>query len=422
LPLPRQDMAAFAALGAEEVRHGCTRVSSARSIKSVATAYSAMSARPSSAMPARPPLRYAPHFKKGEQHCDKKINYFDFSDPSGNPNSRESIASTNEGASVDGSFDDITPLLLSKTESVCTESKTNAGSANSKLEPSGRHRPQSAYDRSESTSASVYSREGGADWMARSVSRRESRYVTWLSSSSAFRTTSRAGSEAHHLEHEQRLESEAEAVAQYLHDGVDPQSHQHVVSQVAQWDRLSLRQWFNKIDSDKNGSISKQELLNFLRENPKFQQMLLNLTGKKVVDRLGLASLQRGLAEAREMKKVMKILKDLDVDNSGTLEFEQFLEFFRRTGHLMQYKDEANPREEMASILGDIHNNKEAVGNGMVHRLASLAKHNLTGEQSRAIEHHTLQLAQVQLTPQRVKGQRVVPLHKVTYRQRDKAC
>jgi len=378
-----------------------------------------------------------PHFSKtGKRHPSKKISFdvseieIGLNDPSGNPDdistaptffnvgravSKESTW-TCAGTSVEGDFDRgtawsaiDTPRSLSKSE--------YAASANSRPS-SGYDRAHSAYFRPElrveTVDSALSGLDGGSDWTVRSVSR--------LSSYSAHRYTSRAGSEAHHLEHERRLESDLEAAAQDLHDSLDPQGQQHVVSEVAQWDKLSLRQWFNKIDSDNTGSVSKQEWCNFVREHPKFRQMLLNLTGERVADRLSAASLQRGCAEAREMKKVMKILKDLDVDNSGTLEFEEFLELFRRTGHLIEYKDEANPREEMAAILGDIHDNTEAVGNSTVHQLVSLAKHNLAGRQSRTIELDFLQLAPVQkLTTQRVNGQSLPPLHKVTSPRRDKA-
>jgi len=103
------------------------------------------------------------------------------------------------------------------------------------------------------------------------------------------------------------LESNLEALFQDLHRSVDPQGQQHVVSKVAQWDRLTLRQWFNSIDDDRNGNISKQEWLSFVRQNPEFRQRLFNLTGERVADRLALAGLQRCRAEAREIKKAMNI-------------------------------------------------------------------------------------------------------------------
>jgi len=387
-----------AALAAEEVTHSCARACSARSGRNIATASSAMSALPS--------LSYAPFSpRKGQQHAERtrsicfNMSEIGLDDPSGNPDSNESTAWANQGGSVEGDFskgttlnDAVAPQSLSKAENVYVKSTTNAGSANNKLESSGCYTPRSVNHRPESKTQSVLSCSDGFDCMSRLVPKQESSRVTWFPSNSSYRYTSRAGSEAHYFEHEQRLGSKLEAIAQDSHGSVDLQGKQHVVSEAATWDRLSIRKWFNSIDTDKDGIISKQEWFNFVRQHPKFRQMMLNLTGEWVVDRLALTNMQRVRAEAMEMKQVMKVFRDLDLDSSGTLDFEEFLEFFRRTGHLIQYKGEANPREEMASILGDIHHNKEAVGNSTVHRLLSLAQHNLTSKQSRAIERNVLRL------------------------------
>lgn len=439
-------MASLAALAAEEVMHARVRPLSARSSRSIAASCNATS--------ALPPLHHAPDSSRmGEQYTRttrKRSTCLDLSEAGLNDHSRNSdhIATAPEffnngrpGSSKSttstGDLDSGTPWTAantarshSKANNAAISSKTSGEIANNGPGLSDSHRPQSAHPRPKSAyvrSQNVWDRpESGiatasSNLTHRTVSRRGSSVVTWSSCSST-RCTSRTGREAWDPEQEHRLNSYLQAQAAGLRDSEDPQGQQHRASEVAKWDRLSLRQWFNKIDKDRSGSISKQEWFNFIRRNPKFRQTLLNLTGEPVADRFSTASLQRGRAEATEIKRLMKTIKALDVDNSGTLDFEEFLEVFRRTGHLIEYRSETNPREEMASILGDIQDGKDAVGNGAVHQLVSLARDNLTGKQSRDVERKALQVAPVQkLTPQCVKGQSVPPLHKVTSCWRDNA-
>merc|ERR1719321_187034 len=50
--------------------------------------------------------------------------------------------------------------------------------------------------------------------------------------------------------------------------------------------------------------------------------------------------------------RIAKIYKDIDVNKNGSLQWEEFLDFFRRKGLLLTYATPNNPRDRMAETLG----------------------------------------------------------------------
>jgi len=77
---------------------------------------------------------------------------------------------------------------------------------------------------------------------------------------------------------------------------------------------------------------------------------------------------------------VQALLEDVDEDKNGTLEWEEFIEFFRRAGYLLEYATKDNPREQIAGILGQIHDSKtegKTCDTRMVESLSSLGKEHL---------------------------------------------
>jgi len=167
-------------------------------------------------------------------------------------------------------------------------------------------------------------------------------------------------------------------------------------AQVAQWDMFTLRQWFNIMDVDGDGSITRHEWLKFLVKHPKLRDVFLGDSGQPVKNRFSQAGSQQ--IQAFRMEQVVTVLKDV-FDNSETIGFEDFLDFFRRTGHLMEYQSDAdaNPRMHMADLLGVLHNiDKVVVCNAQV----QLVRQNLQG-------HKTLEW-NMWTTTRYVDGQRVL--------------
>lgn len=158
------------------------------------------------------------------------------------------------------------------------------------------------------------------------------------------------------------------------------------VAQVAQWDILTLRQWFNIMDVDHDGTVSRHECFGFLVKHPKFRDILQGDYSQPVKDRFSPAGSQHLRNQAVQMKQVMKILKDV-FGKSGTCDFEEFAEFFRRSGRLVEYQSNENPIVKMADLLGDFHNgDKAVVSKPEARQMVQLARQNLPGARLKAME------------------------------------
>jgi len=148
---------------------------------------------------------------------------------------------------------------------------------------------------------------------------------------------------------------------------------------LAQWDILTLRQWFNIMDVDRDGSITKHDWLGFLDKHPKFRDVWLGDCGQTVKNRFSRTGSTELRNQAFRIKQVTAFWKDV-FGNSETLKFEEFVELFRRAGHLVEYQNDANPRVQMADLLGDLHKRDEAVVSDVEARqMGQLAKQNLQG-------------------------------------------
>lgn len=167
------------------------------------------------------------------------------------------------------------------------------------------------------------------------------------------------------------------------------------IKEKAKYDVLTLRQWFNQMDTQHSGHVTKQEWFHFLRCNPRLRQMMLHgdIGDTTTRDRFSDESQERLKQEAKEMKRLLKIVRELDADRSGTLEFEEFVEFFRRSGNLIEYGAEAHhhPRARLASIVGHMHANPDTIDEALVEECEQLAKWNMYGERRQSLEDDVLQ-------------------------------
>jgi hypothetical protein len=132
--------------------------------------------------------------------------------------------------------------------------------------------------------------------------------------------------------------------------------------EAAKFDIRTLRNWFMSIDVENKGSLSRRQMLKALWQNDHLCDIFGKAVGveTKKSAKYGSKTLQeqaRSLNDpgdasldvdedtyandkAEELRSIARILRDIDDDRSGTLTWDELVEFFRRTGHLLTYETE----------------------------------------------------------------------------------
>lgn len=132
--------------------------------------------------------------------------------------------------------------------------------------------------------------------------------------------------------------------------------------QRSAFDACTLRTWFIEMDTDNSGVVTKDEFINFLRNRKVLQNILRQgmLEGSPLAHARSVTPRTAArMSEALGIKRILKIFRDIDSDQTGTLRWEHFLEFFRRTGLLLEYATPNNPRDRMADMLGKEHHKRQ---------------------------------------------------------------
>lgn len=151
------------------------------------------------------------------------------------------------------------------------------------------------------------------------------------------------------------------------------------------FDALTLRQWFNVMDVQKTGHVAKNEWMKFLNahENKQLKQIILD--GTDVDISIEDDGSQR-MKEALEMRRLLKIWRQLDINGNHTLEWEEFLSFFQRSKMLLEFKEGEHPRARLAQILGDIHHSESTVDTNTFEEFKNLAKVHTHGQRRQSLE------------------------------------
>lgn len=137
------------------------------------------------------------------------------------------------------------------------------------------------------------------------------------------------------------MEDDSDYVADNL-----PGNNRVLVPNLPRFDTLTLQTWFNSIDSNHSGDISKTEWFTFMRTNRQLKMLILGDTVET-----------DSRADAKEMRKLLDIWKSIDTDGNGTLDFDEFVEFFRKSNMLLEYASKDNPRDRIASIVDNVNGN-----------------------------------------------------------------
>lgn len=169
------------------------------------------------------------------------------------------------------------------------------------------------------------------------------------------------------------------------------------------FDFCTLRTWFMEMDTEKDGRVSKQGFLQFFRDRPPLRRLLMYAGQVAFKEKMEAGSRKgskeasahytrpqtsRGVtakeAEALTMRRLLRLLKAIDEDGSGTIEWDEFVEFWRKAGFLLEYETKDNPREQIADLLGQIHDDQSdgtKADDNVVQRLSVLGKTHLSSQQ-----------------------------------------
>lgn len=120
----------------------------------------------------------------------------------------------------------------------------------------------------------------------------------------------------------------------------------------AKFNMKTLQAWFRDIDRDGSGVITQRELVVALTRRKDLLLMLTHISDTERAEHLDLKSTD-GEARAQAVKHMKIILEEVDTDGSGSMEWPEFVDFFRRANLLLEYKTmpEKN-RVTLCSALG----------------------------------------------------------------------
>lgn len=162
------------------------------------------------------------------------------------------------------------------------------------------------------------------------------------------------------------------------------------------FDLLTLREWFIEMDEQKHGSVTKTQWLNFMRKHPGLIKVMVggsDTTAWAVKDRFSEEGRKQLTELARQLKELRVMFSVVDEDKSGTIEFEEFVEFFRKIGFFLEYKTDQNARLRLAHMLGEAcekeANDREETDKRQK-EFTSLSSQHLQGGQKRRMSDTTI--------------------------------
>jgi len=192
-----------------------------------------------------------------------------------------------------------------------------------------------------------------------------------------------------------RSAKESESATNDEDDAIQRQSY----NSKPLFDVFTIRKWFNEMDTDGNNLIGRNEWLRWLRQNPKFIHFWIYgrfdgdpgvVTGK---DRFSVESQKQLADQAKEIKRLMQIWRDLDKNGNGLLSWEQFLQVWRKSGHLLELQTEGNPRESMAEFLQELHENEGPMSDDALSEFERLSKVHLCAARKMSVMTKIIQKA-----------------------------
>jgi len=127
------------------------------------------------------------------------------------------------------------------------------------------------------------------------------------------------------------------------------------------YDECTIRLMFIEMDVNSNGTVTKEEFINYLRSRPQLQNIMYGGLTAAAQDEVARDNISPQLVRAMGYKRIIKVYKDIDVNKNGVLCWEEFIDFFRRTGLVVTYMTPDNPRERMAAALSNEYQRRQVV-------------------------------------------------------------
>lgn len=140
---------------------------------------------------------------------------------------------------------------------------------------------------------------------------------------------------------------------------VPPSNMVSLPSRKEAYDECTLRLIFIEMDANANGTVTKEEFINYLRSRPQLQNIMYGGLVPGHRDEVGKLSPQQ--ERAMGMKRVLKVYKSIDINKNGVLCLEEFINFFRHAGLLLTYVTQDNPRDRMADVLNNEYQRRQVV-------------------------------------------------------------
>merc|ERR1719428_1910011 len=118
------------------------------------------------------------------------------------------------------------------------------------------------------------------------------------------------------------------------------------------YDECTVRMMFIEMDANANGTVSKEEFINYLRSRPQLQNtMYSGLKTEAVEQNEASSKISPQSVRAMGIKRIISLYKAIDTDRQDKLTWDEFLDFFRRNSLLLVYLTPDNPRDRMAAAL-----------------------------------------------------------------------
>jgi len=124
---------------------------------------------------------------------------------------------------------------------------------------------------------------------------------------------------------------------------------------------------FIEMDANVNGVVTKEDFINYVRSRPQLQNAMyegLTQSALNEHDEVACGKVTPRPSQPVRMignRRIINIYKDIDVNKNGVFNWEEFLDFFGRTGILLKYATSDNPRARMADVLAKEYQRRQVV-------------------------------------------------------------